>query len=388
MMAWLILTLACAVIAGGVDPAQPVQAVAPVRQTLTVATFNVQNLLDVFDDPYSLDEKSPVKPAEAIADLAATIRRANADVVALQEVEHEGLLRAVVADQLSDMGYEFIVVEPTNSYFGANLGVISRLPILSITSHRPLDLRLEHEPRRWRFSRDLLCVRIRVTARRTLDLFVTHFKYGDDERSRQWRLAEAIATRKIIHDVISTNPDRWVLLAGDLNDHPASVTLSTLLHRGCVEAPGIENRQEVLSGNDPAASTTGSIGRPPQASSTVPTPASTNVLIDLHTAVEPAQRVTRLTPEVDPPNDHNPRRPTQTEGPIKNRLPTSGDRGESGGESGVESGGGDTVDYLLANAILASRMVKGSAVVATSRDGPSGSDHALLMVTFGLETDP
>ncbi len=201
----------------------------PGPQRLTVATYNVQNLLDVFDDPYTLDEKSPVKPREKIEKLAKVIRSLDADVIAVQEVEHEGLLRVLVHDLLGGMGYGYTAVEPTNSYHGANLGVISRLPILSLTSHRQLDLELPGETRVWRFARDLLRVRVKVTDERSLDLFIVHFKHGDDARSKQWREAEARATKRIVSRAMRGDPGAWMLVVGDFNDTPGSQILHSFL---------------------------------------------------------------------------------------------------------------------------------------------------------------
>lgn len=196
---------------------------------LTVATFNVENMLDVFDDPYSLDEKTRVKPRQEVEQVAGAILTTRADVVALQEVEHEGMLRVMVHDLLADAGYENIAVMPTNSDYGANLGVISRYPILSLTSHRMMDLRIPPDPRVRRFARDLLQVRIQITPARTLDLFIVHFKSGRDPESALWRLAEATASRRVILEALERDPEAWVLLAGDCNDTPRSATLRTLL---------------------------------------------------------------------------------------------------------------------------------------------------------------
>ena len=225
------------------------------RHRFTVATYNVENLLDVFDDPYSLDEQSPVKPRVKIEKIAQAIGQLDADIVVLQEVEHEGLLRAIVHDLLGGKGYEYMAVEPTNSYYGANLGVISRFPIVTLTSHRQLDLTLPNQKRTWRFARDLLRVVVELAPDQRLDLFVVHFKHGQDPRSRLWRRAEAKATDQIVRAVLQDDPNVWLLLAGDFNDTPESETLSTVLDH---------------EGGSPSS------------------------LVDLHATIKPSRRVTAL----------------------------------------------------------------------------------------------
>lgn len=150
----------------GLEPGQvAISAYEPSK--LTVASYNAENMFDVFDDPYTRDEKIAVKPRAQIEQIARVVRAINAHVVAFAEIETEGILRAIVHEMLTDSGYKDIAVMPTNSDRGIHLGIISKLPIVSLTSHRFARLTLEGEPRSWRFSRDLLQVRLRVTPTRT-----------------------------------------------------------------------------------------------------------------------------------------------------------------------------------------------------------------------------
>lgn len=213
--------------------AQTPGTAAPDR--FTVATYNTQNLMDQHDDPYTQDQRTPAKSEKQIKKLAAVIRHLDADLLALQEVENEGFLNTLVKQRLGDMGYRYVVVQPTNSNFGQNLALVSRRPIVTVTSHRFRDLRLPGHDRTWRFARDLLQVRIQITPRRTIDVFVVHYKSRRDARndpfSANHRLAEATATWTILEQLKSHDADEpWTLLMGDLNDTPDSPTLRTLLH--------------------------------------------------------------------------------------------------------------------------------------------------------------
>ncbi len=208
---------------------------------ITVATYNVRSFLDDLDDPFTFDEERPPKAREELEQIAAAIRKMNADVIAFQEVENEQTLRAFVHELLGGMKYRHVVVSPTNSMHGLNLGVISRLPIDSFTSHRHRTLNMPDPTQRRRFARDVLRVRIDTPAQRHLDLYVVHFKSKydseEDPESKQWRLAEARATRRIVDEALAADPSAWVLLLGDLNDAPDSGTLRSLLKRGGPEAP-------------------------------------------------------------------------------------------------------------------------------------------------------
>lgn len=200
---------------------------------LTIAAYNVEFFLDVFDDPYTLDEGHAPKPRAEIEAVAKAIRELNPDVITFEELENEGVLRAMVREFLSDMGYDFIAVADTNSDRGQNLGVLSRRPIVSVTSHRFEDLKLGGEDQTWRFARDLWQVRIQATATQTIDLYSVHLKskydsQGDKE-SVKYRLAEATAARRIIAENFAQKPGQLAVMLGDFNDEPDSPTLKTLL---------------------------------------------------------------------------------------------------------------------------------------------------------------
>jgi len=143
------------------------------------------------------------------------------------------------------MGYRYVAVAQTNSMYGANLGVLSRKPIVSITSHRLINLPLQGHKKHGnrRFTRDLMHTRLQVTPSKTLDLFIVHFKSqrdsAGDPKSNRWRQAEAAAARRIIAQALKDDPSAWVMLAGDLNAQPDSPTLRLLTQ-------STENDQPVL----------------------------------------------------------------------------------------------------------------------------------------------
>ncbi len=198
-----------------------------------VAAYNVEWFLDVFDDPYTKDEQHPVKPRKEIEQIAAAIRKVNPDVISFEEVENEHVLRSMASQFLMDLNYKYFCVLPTNSDRGQNVGVMSRIPILSVTSHRFLEFTLPGEDRTWRFARDLLRVRVQASETKPLDVFVVHLKSrldGEgDPMSVKWRTAEARQVRKIIDAQLVTDPRSWMVLMGDFNDTPEGSALKQLL---------------------------------------------------------------------------------------------------------------------------------------------------------------
>ncbi len=204
-------------------------------EELKIAAYNMDNLFDVFDDPYVEDEQTRVKPREELEATAATLRAINADVVVLSEIENEGSLRAFAYEFLGDMGYRYIDAGRTNDGRGIRLGILSRKPIESLTSYNHLDLHLPGQTRMWQFARDLTQVTLRIDGETTLDLFMVHFKSRrdgpDDPNSMNWRTAEVYETKRRIGAILTANPDALVALVGDLNSTLGGEEITHLLKK-------------------------------------------------------------------------------------------------------------------------------------------------------------
>ncbi len=228
---------------------------------VTIAGYNLQNMFDVFDDPYTTDETTRPKSRSDLTELAKAIRALNADVIGISELENEGVLKAFAAEFLGDMNYRYVGSVPSNSGRGITLGVLSRLPIHSITSHRFRLLSLPGETRTWTFARDVMRVTIQATPTQRIEMFVVHLKSrhdsAGDPTSAKWRLAEAVGARALVDEVLDADPQALVAFLGDFNDTPGSDPLNAIM--GATQPPA---RQ----------------------------------LTDVHAGIEPEKRITYLLP--------------------------------------------------------------------------------------------
>ena len=80
--------------------------------SIRLATYNIENLFDDVDDPALTernDDASMTKPEANRIAAAEALRRIDADIVALQEVESESALRWFLDAHASDLGYEHIL---------------------------------------------------------------------------------------------------------------------------------------------------------------------------------------------------------------------------------------------------------------------------------------
>jgi endonuclease/exonuclease/phosphatase family metal-dependent hydrolase len=228
----VVLLCLLSLIATGLFAPATVHAQTPKKQ-LKIAAYNLWNMFDVYDDPYSQDEDTRVKPREQIEAIAKTLKEIDADIVGCEELENVHILKAMVLDMLPDSGYKYFATTDSNSGRGIQVGVMSKLPILSITSHKFRDLKLPGERNTWHFARDLVQVKVQVTDKQILELFLVHLKSrrstSGDPDSSKWRLAEATMARQIIEETHKTYPDHWIVMMGDFNDTPETGTIQSLL---------------------------------------------------------------------------------------------------------------------------------------------------------------
>jgi endonuclease/exonuclease/phosphatase family metal-dependent hydrolase len=217
--------------APGQPPAKPPRKFTG---TCTVASYNVLNLFDEFDEPYHGDEGTPAKPREQLDRLAETLRQADADVVALQEVENRGYLQRFVRAMIPDLGYEHIVLLEGNDYRGIDVALLSRFPVGPVTSYRHLRFpNGQGEP--MSFRRDLLRARLEPPGAASFDIFVIHLKSksgGDTSGSLATRLGEARQVRRVLDEVLAGDPGARFLLCGDYNDTLDSEPVQAMIGQG------------------------------------------------------------------------------------------------------------------------------------------------------------
>ncbi|MFQ5489297.1 MAG: endonuclease/exonuclease/phosphatase family protein [Phycisphaerae bacterium] len=222
--------------AGDGEPANAAEKKPPHRTfdgTCTIASFNILNLFDDVDDAYHSDEGTPPKPREEMERVAETLRRIDADVVALQEVETRGYLQRFIDVLAPDLGYEHVVLYEGNDRRGIDVAVLSRLPIGPVTSYRHLKFPGPNG-KAMSFRRDLIQVRIEPPEAAAFYVFAIHLKSGRGDRaaSTAIRQAEANQIRKIFDGILAHDPQAHFVLCGDYNDVADSEPVKTIVGQG------------------------------------------------------------------------------------------------------------------------------------------------------------
>jgi endonuclease/exonuclease/phosphatase family metal-dependent hydrolase len=159
----------------------------------------------------------------------------NADVLAVQEVEHIEVLKQFNQEFLGNL-YQHIALVEGNDQRLIDVGILSKLPIGTIVSHQTAVH--PDEPNRRVFSRDLLQVEIlHNNGNKLFTIYNTHLKShfvsdGEDPvqgainaNNRRKRQAETIS--RILSRM--ERPNSRFVLVGDMNDSPDSEFLAPML---------------------------------------------------------------------------------------------------------------------------------------------------------------
>lgn len=198
------------------------EAAPPGRGAIRVATFNVHRLFDTVCDSGNCgggDFEEVATQAELdaqVAELASSIAKIDADVIALQEIEN-----AVVFDALRARlsGYVTAELGETGAPASMDVAILARGATTEIRRHRDEPL-TRPDGTSTTFSRELLEARLMIGDRRVF-FFAAHFRSKvDDDPGR--RIAEAQKTREIMIAASAEDAFALVVLGGDLNDEPGS----------------------------------------------------------------------------------------------------------------------------------------------------------------------
>ena len=201
---------------------------APIEPRARVATFNVLRFFDTVCDSGNCSSGDyEVQPTQAYFETRATqiaeaIAKLDADVIALQEVESQACVDALLARLPGMHG----VLGEIGDAASVDVVVISKTPLEQVVKHRAANPLTRPDGSTTSFARELLEVHVRVEGVK-LVMFAAHFRSkSNDDPGR--RLAEAQVSGRIVAARGVAEPDALVVLAGDLNDVPGSPPINAL----------------------------------------------------------------------------------------------------------------------------------------------------------------
>ena len=254
LVAGLLVSAGCASAPPASAPPDPVRAAQallpgwsyPAGDTVRVVTYNLEHFVDAFDSPY-VDAEREDNPDPAEVDrrqrlFAGALRALDADVIALQEVEGEGIVRALVDSLVPDLGYRFVASADDADWY-QNVVVISRLPLGPLTTFAdavtPLPGVADGAGRPDATdlaNHRLFAVDVYARPGYAFTLVAAHLKAGRSARDEAWRTGQAALLHAWLGQRFAGGPGAGgagaanVVLAGDLNAVPGSPSFAALLN--------------------------------------------------------------------------------------------------------------------------------------------------------------
>jgi endonuclease/exonuclease/phosphatase family metal-dependent hydrolase len=200
-------------------------------ETLTLATYNVENYLATDRMADGVYRQSYPKPESEKRALRKVIAQLNADVLALQEMGPRPYLEELQRDLASE-GVQYPYAElMEGADLDRHIAVLSKRPFTTVRQHK--DISFSYFGGSEVVKRGMLEVRF-MTSAGELTLFAVHLKSrftdrADDPNSSLKRLSEARAVRdRILQQTMAQSDGSRFVLAGDCNDLPESEPLSAL----------------------------------------------------------------------------------------------------------------------------------------------------------------
>jgi len=237
---------------------RPPEAGALPSATLSIATYNLENLFDPVDDPGQDDDvPTPEAYAVALARRAASIARylGRPDVLGVQEVEKAEVLQDLAAQpDLLPAHYREVLVEGFDPR-GIDVGLLYNSERLWLRSAEARPVCSDVRPPAGAgvpcplpggaagfqlFARPPLVARLEaLDNRERLSVVVNHFKSqsSDTTADERVRLAQADHVRSLLEELKAAEPDVPVVVLGDLNDFEDSPPLQRLTAGGRLVNP-------------------------------------------------------------------------------------------------------------------------------------------------------
>lgn len=226
-------------------------AVRVAAETLTVATYNVENYLVTDRMADGVYRKEYPKPESEKRALRAVIASLGADVLAIEEMGGSPFLAELQRD-LATEGCKYPYAELLEAADpDRHVAVLSKRPFTAVQKHT--DLSFTYFGAVEKVKRGLLEVRF-STEIGEVTLFVVHLKSrfterDDDLNSAKRRASEAEAVRDRVLKTFPEPSSERFLIVGDFNDNAGSRPLRAMIKKGktaiAALLPAADSRGEV-----------------------------------------------------------------------------------------------------------------------------------------------
>ena len=190
-------------------------------ESITILSYNVQNLFDDVYDGTEYDEYVPETGGwssdlfhfklQQISEVLSLFPRGGADIMLLQEVENGNALEMLRLHYLKSGGYDYCVISDASGQ-AVQTAILSRFPIKEVQAHAVSLHGITA-------GRPVLECRLDVCGLELI-LFNCHWKSksGGVQSTETMRIAAASLLNELIRERTADEPDVPIIVAGDLNE--------------------------------------------------------------------------------------------------------------------------------------------------------------------------
>jgi endonuclease/exonuclease/phosphatase family metal-dependent hydrolase len=208
-------------------------------KSLKVLSWNVEHFIDTHDNPYTQNrrENTSYKMEGRVSLLVQALRKADADIVVLQEFEHIQFLQQIAKDSLPKMGYQFFADNESPGWY-MNVVVMSKVPLGIMYGYGSVTTPVKYVDEKTgeekyetqsRINTRLWSVDVLVNDDYSFLLTGVHLKAGRGPRNVAMRLSQLEFLQGQHERFLKENPNRNILMVGDFNATPDSEEIQYLL---------------------------------------------------------------------------------------------------------------------------------------------------------------
>ncbi|MBT8187932.1 MAG: endonuclease [Croceitalea sp.] len=214
-----------------------------------IAFYNLENLFDTKNNPYSLDDdftpkgfkkwdnkrffKKTRKLAKAISKIGEAHSELPPILIGIAEVENSEVIDKLLnTKELQKIAYDYVHFDSPDER-GIDTGLIYHKEYFDVLGAMTIPLLIDGENGERDLTRDILYVHGRLN-QEEVHVFVNHWPSRRDgaEETAYKRIAAANTILTKVHEIRSKNSSANFIIMGDFNDDPKSESLQTLMDSG------------------------------------------------------------------------------------------------------------------------------------------------------------
>lgn len=206
--------------------------------TFKILSWNVEHFVDQYDDPYidNSRENNPPENMQLRVELfLKALKKADADIVVLQEFESAKYLKQLALDSLPDMEYRYFADIPSHNWY-MNVVVMSKFPMGIMYGYGNVNTPLQgyltesgEEESQNQINTRMWSMEIFPAADYEILLTGVHLKAGRSDRDIAMRKGQLNFLVSQFNRMLTTNPNKNMVLVGDLNAIPTSEEIAILI---------------------------------------------------------------------------------------------------------------------------------------------------------------